>query len=187
MGTVERARELLLLSGEVRPQLPTDWSGPFPVPPVVEQFYRDVGPVDVCVGSYGNSFFLPSLARLWEFQAGYRWNGLSGEPITDWQDDWLVVADEGGDPFILSHTYGTVLHAKHGMGEWDPGELFPDLVTMAACLGQLGAVVLEAGERFTDEDCRIRPEWRDAAVAGLRQLLGSPSAAENVLETLGWG
>jgi hypothetical protein len=54
-------------------------------------------------------------------------------------------------------------------------------------LGQLGAVVAAAGERFTDEDCRIRPECRGEALSGLRQLLGSWWAAECVLASLGWG
>ena len=186
MATAEEARRLLSASGTVRSQPPTDWSGPFPIPPEVERFYREVGPADVCVESYGNPFFLPSLAKLWECQAGYRWNGLTGEPLADWKDDWLVVADQGGDPLILSRSSGAVMHDEHGRGVWEPGELFPDLLTMAACLGQLGAVVAAAGEGFTDEDCRIRPEWRDEAVGGLGRLLGSPRAAESVLRSLGW-
>lgn len=187
MATAEQARLMLSRFGVVRPQPPSDWSGPFPIPPAVERFYREVGPVDICVESYGNPFFLPRLAELWKFQAGYRWNGLSGEPIADWQDEWLVVADQGGDPFILSRSSGAVLHDEHGRGEWEPDEMFPDLVTMAVCLGQLGAVVVEAGPGFTDEDHRICPEWRDAAVAGLRALLGSSWAVERVLGALGWG
>ncbi len=181
MTTAEQARNLLSLSGDVRPQPPSDWSGPFPLPPIAERFYIEVGPANVCVESYGNPFFLPSLLKLWPFQSGYRWNGLSGEPVADWQDDWLVVAHQGGDPFILSRSSGAVLHDEHGRGVWEPGELFPDLFTMAACLGQLGAVVAEAGEAFTDEDCHIRLEWRDAAIAGLRSLLGTSRAAESVL------
>lgn len=187
MATAEEARRLLSLSGDVRPQPPGDWLGLFPIPPAIERFYREVGPVDVCVESYGNPFFLPCLAKLWEFQAGYRWNGLSGEAVADWQDDWLIVADQGGDPFILSLSSGAVLHDEHGRGVWEPGELFPDLNTMAACLGQLGAVVVSAGEGFTDEDSRICPKWRDEAVEGMHRLLGSSLAAESVLEILGWG
>ncbi len=187
MATAEQARQLLSLHGTTRSQPPSDWSWVFPLPSAVERFYREVGPVDISIESYGNSFFLPSLARLWQFQAGYRWNGLTGEWVANWQDDWLVVADQGGDPFILSRSSGTVLHDEHGRGTWEPGELFPDLDTMAACLGQLGAVVAAAGAQFTDEDCRIRPECRDEALSSLRQLLGSSWAAECALASLGWG
>jgi hypothetical protein len=187
VATVEDARRLLSASGSVRPQPATDWAGPFPIPPAIEEFYREVGPSDVCIESYGNSFFLPGLAKLWSFQAGYRWNGLSGEFLSGWNDDWLVVADQGGDPFILSRSFGTVLHDEHGRGVWEPGEIFPDLVTMAACLGCLGAVVTAAGEEFTDEDCHIRPEWRDQAVSSLCGLLGSQWAARSLLASLSWG
>ena len=88
----------------------TDWTGPFVLPASAERFYREVGPVDVFIESFGNGFSLPSLARLWPRQAGYRWHALTGEPIADWQDDWLVVADQGGDPFILSRGSRIVLH-----------------------------------------------------------------------------
>jgi hypothetical protein len=187
MATAEQARLLLARHGIVQPQPPSDWTGPFALPQAVERFYREVGPVDLFIRSYGNGFSLPGLARLWPHQAGYRWNGLTGEPVADWQDDWLVVADQGGDPFILSQSSGVVLHDVHGRGVWEPGELFPDLNTMAACLGQLGAVVASAGQDFTDEDCRIRPEWRDMALAGLRLLISSPTSAESVLSALDWG
>jgi len=91
------------------------------------------------------------------------------------------------DPFIFCCKSGKVLHDIHGRGVWDPSELFPDLETMAACLAQLGSVVLSAREAFTDQDCRIRAEHRERAVTELGQLLGSASEAECVLEVLGWG
>jgi hypothetical protein len=112
---------------------------------------------------------------------------LSGEPIEDWNDDWLVVADEGGDPFIFVRSSGVVLHAYHGEGEWDAGEMFPDLNTMAACLAQLGAIVVEARNEYLEKDCSIRPEFRALAAARLQELLGSEADTEAVLGVLGWG
>lgn len=186
MVTAQRARELLSLHGHVRPQPATDWSGAFDLPTCVERFYEDIGPADLIVDSYGNAFFFPRLAALWDFQAGYRWNGLNGERIADWDDDWLVIADEGGDPFIVSRSSGVVLHARHGTGIWRPGRLFPDLNTMAACLGYLGAVVHDADDEFTDADCFIRPEHLERAQAGLREFLSRTEDAKYVLEVLGW-
>jgi hypothetical protein len=98
-----------------------------------------------------------------------------------------VVADEGGDPFIFVRSSGVVLHAYHGEGEWDAGEMFPDLNAMAACLAQLGAIASEAGEEFLAEDYSIRPECRALASARLCELLGAKSEAEAVLGVLGWG
>jgi hypothetical protein len=186
MVAAQRVKELLSMHGVVRPQPADDWTGRITLPGSVERFFREIGPVDITIESYGNPFFLPRLAALWEFQRGYRWNGSTGQPIDEWDEDWLVVADEGGDPFILSRASGRVLHAVHGTGVWGPEEMFPDLNTMAACLGQLGAVVVSAGEGFTDEDCLIRPEPREQAIDGLVLLFGSRSEAEAILERLGW-
>jgi hypothetical protein len=186
MVPAELANRLLALHGEVRPQPASDWTGAFPIPPALERFYREVGPVNVTIEAHANPYFLPSLADLWQFQAGYRWNGL-GEPIEGWPDDWLVVADEGGDPFIFVRSSAVVLHAYHGEGEWDAGEMFPDLNTMAACLAHIGAIVLEAGDDFTEEDCSIRPKYRALASARLQELLRSKLEAESALGVLGWG
>ena len=185
MVTAEVAKRLLALHGEARSQPASDWTGAFPIPPAVERFYHEVGPRNVTIEAHGNPYFLPSLGDLWQFQAGYCWKGLSGEPIVDWPDDWLVVADEGGDPFIVVRSSGVVLHAYHGEGEWDAGEMFPDLNTMAACLAQIGAIVLESGRKYMEEDCSIRPRYRALASARLQELLGSRSEA--VLGVLGWG
>ena len=186
MITAQRARELLSLHGELRSQPASDWSGAFDLPACAERFYEEIGPTDVFVESYGNPFFFPRLTALWDFQAGYRWNGLNGEPIADRDDDWLVIADEGGDPFIVSRSSGVVLHAEHGAGVWTPSRLFLDLNTMAACLGCLGEVVHHGGGELTDLDCFIRTEHLVRAHAGLREFLNSPEDATYVLNVLGW-
>ena len=187
MTSADRARELLGLHGEVRPQPATDWTGAFPIPPAVEEFYREVGPVNVTIESHGNPYFLPSLADLWKFQAGYRWDGLTGESIEGWSDDWLVVADLAGEPFIFERTSGTILHALTGGGSWDPTQLFPDLNTMAAFLSQIGAFIAEAGDSYMAEDYSIRPEFSEMVADRLDELLGSKGDAAAVLDAIGWG
>jgi hypothetical protein len=177
---------LLSAHGQLRAQDISDWKGTVALPPLLARFYQEIGPVNITIKSYGNPFFLPSLASLWEFQAGYRWNGNTGEPIPAWDDDWLVVADAGGDPFILSRGSGAVLFAQHGVGQWDAGTLFEDVIAMAACLGALGGVVLDAGSGFTDEDSNIRPEHCAAADHLLIAILGSRDRADAVLTSLGW-
>lgn len=186
MVTAEIAKQQLAIHGEVRSQPPSDWSGAYSLPPAVEQFYLDVGPANLTIEGYGNPYFLPCLRDLWSFQAGYRWNGLTGDPIVGWNGEWLVVADEGGDPFIFDQTSGAVLHAYLGEGVWDARETFPDLNTMAACLALVGAIFLKAGHAFLDRDCSIQPKFRALAMARLRELLGSKAEAESVLDELGW-
>jgi hypothetical protein len=58
---------------------------------------------------------------------------------------------------------------------------------MAACLAELGAIVLKAGDDFWRKDCSIRPEFRVLAAARLEELLDSKSGAEEILGVLGWG
>jgi hypothetical protein len=86
MVTADVAKRLLLLHGEVRSQPGPDWTGAFPIPPALERFYQEIGPFNVTIEAYRNSF-LPCLADLWQFQTGYRWDGLTGEPIESWPDD----------------------------------------------------------------------------------------------------
>jgi len=180
-------RSLLSPHGEVASQSSDQWTGPFPLPTLLVDFYRDVGPLDVSIEGYGNPTFLPSLRRLWDYQEGYRWNSGTGEPSSDWDDDWIVVADEGADPFIFSRARGCILHAVHGNGVWEPEELFPNILTMTACMAELGNVRAEAGRDFLDDDCIVRPQHRKLAVARLSPILGDKSLAEIAVASAGWG
>ena len=178
--------QLLSEHGTLRPQSERDWTGPFELPQQLSAFYQEVGPHDLRIRGYGNPYFLPALAGLWDFQAGYRWNALTRERVPDWNDDWLVVAAEDGDAFILSRSTGVILFARHGQGVWRPGEIFPDVNAMAACLASLGSIIRDAGATFTDDDSLIRPEHRVRATHQVSAILGSDVLAADVLSTLGW-
>lgn len=184
MVTSACVRELLELHGTCSPQDPSEWTGDIPLPNGIADFYRNIGPINIIIEGYGNPTFMPRLSELWKHQAGYRWNGLTGEPISDWNNDWVVVAN-GGDPFIYCDN--KILFAEHGAGVWEPDEIYPDLNTMAAALAILGAVVLNAGIEFTDDDCYVRPEFRAEAVSRLAEILGSETKAEAIVITAGWG
>lgn len=186
MVNAENARGFLAKHGEVAPQVASEWTGSVALPPAVATFYEEVGPVDVTIAGYGNPIFLPRLAELWDHQAGYRWNVITGEPCAEWDPGWLVVADEDGDPFIWSTESSVVLVARHGAGAWSPTKAYPDLNTMVACLSVLGSVVMAAGFEFTDDDCHIREEHRSAAMSWLTELLGSTEEAEAALVREGW-
>lgn len=186
MVNAEKVKGLLTLHGKVRSQPPSNWTGPFQLPSAVEQFYQEVGPVNISINAHGNSYFLPSLAGLWKFQSGYSWNSLTRKPIEDWNADWLVVADAGGDPFIFDRSSETVLHAYHGAAEWNPLKMFSDLNTMAACLAQLGTVMSESRETYRKEDGSIHSAHRHLALAPIQDLLGAEAQAETILKILSW-
>jgi hypothetical protein len=178
-------KEALAVHGAVAPQPASDWGGRGDLPNSVAGFYQQVGPVNITIPGYGNPYFLPSLNQLWEHQMGYSYLP-DGEPITDWPSDWLVVADEGGDPFIHAGPSGQILHDLHGQGVWEPEFLFDDIYQMAGCLALIGTVVVDAGEDLTDEESFITPGYLARARDRLTWHLGSLERAAHVLGQLGW-
>jgi hypothetical protein len=186
MVTAERARLLLSKHGTVRSQSAADWRGGIPLPAFVERYYREIGPADITINVYGNPFFLPSLLALWAIQAGYRWHGVTGERIADWQDDWLVVGCDGDGAFVVSLSSERVSFAIHGAGVWNPIALFPNMTTIAGCLAALGLIASDSGKDFTDEECLIRPQYLADSKAQMAEMIGSSMEAEVVLSTLGW-
>ena len=185
MVTSILARQLLERHGELHPQPPTDWRGEFLIPPAVERFYEEIGPVNVSVESCGIPYLLPSLADLWGRTGQYRWDVSFDSPPNsekDWSEDWVVVADAGGfEALIFARTSGRILRASLYEERWDPVEVFPDLNTMAGCLGTLGTIIRDAGRSFTDDDDEIRPKYRQEAIDQLALLLGSELGAEAIL------
>jgi hypothetical protein len=201
LASIEQARAALASHGALAPQPAADhWHGDIPLPAAIAAFYEQVGPLGewinervehagLTVPTTGNPFSIPALSRLWAPQAGYRWHGITGERIADWPDHWLVVADQGADPFIFDLRTGAIQFAMHGTGAWQEDEpLFADILEMAACLGTIGQVWEEAGDGiFTDEDdCVVDPVHRERLVERLAPLLGSADAAEDLADVFGW-
>ena|ERR1051326_8524122 len=187
LSAYDTARSILSRLPKVvlRSQSVSDWAGEYPLPSAVAEYYSNLGPVDVWLESYGNPYSLPSLSRLWSHQVGYRTHGNTGERLPDWEDDWLVIADQGGDPFIFSRTTSRILHAYHGEGVWEPDQIFESLPEMATSLAILGEIVGSAGREFTDEDSLIRPQFREEARARILAFAG-PSRADEIVACLGW-
>lgn len=189
MSAYNQAREILRRTdpeAALRPQPAGDWQGEYPLPAAVAAYYAELGPDDLSIPGYGNGYFLPNLANLWAHQTGYRTHGHTGARLPDWDEDWLVVGDEGGDPFIFSRGRGVVLRAWHGEGSWQPEELFRDLAEMASALAILGEIVTTAGASLTDEDCLIQARYLEEARRRLTPVSGSLERAAVILTALGW-
>ena len=186
MMNLAEIKALVARHGDVRAQPASDWTGPFTLPDSLREYYETIGPTGNYIEGYGNPFFLPSLAALWPHQAGYRWNGLTNETLLEWPDDWLVVADQGADPFILSRSTSAILFAYHGAGAWDAKHIFSNIVEMAACLATLGVVAKDAGASLTDERTYIVPAYKQAAEVSLKRILRTKKQVAAVMTTLGW-
>jgi hypothetical protein len=188
MTTYEKAKEILQRAcpeSKFRSQGP-DWKGEFPLPNSITEYFRELGPVDVEIPAYGNPYLLPSLYDLWAFQAGYRYHPATQERFAEWDDDWLVIADEGGDPFILSRSSETVLHDYQGEGVWAPRPMFDGLEQMAMVFAIIGDIVASAGQALVDNDALILPVYREEARTRIGEIISSNERASDVLVTLGW-
>jgi hypothetical protein len=189
MGSYDTANEILdrvYPTSVFRPQECTNWQGEFPLPDAVVEYFREFGPVDVTIDGYGNHYFLPSLSQLWSFQAGYRYHPETPERFTGWDDDWLVIADQGGDPFIFSRASSIILHAFHGEGVWKPTQMFDSLAEMATTFAIIGDIVASAGRALTDDDSLILPRYRDAVRIRIGEFLHSHERANTLVSSLGW-
>jgi hypothetical protein len=170
-----------------RLQPPSDWLGEFPLPDLVAQYFAELGPVDVWIRGYGNPYFLPSLSGLWLFQSGYRYHPDTGERFSDWDDDWLVIADEGGDAFIFSRISAVILHAYHGEGIWKPAVMFAGLAEMVTTFAIIGEIVESAGQMLIDDASMIFPRFQRDARTRIGEYLDSTERADALLQRLGWG
>ncbi|HCN31120.1 MAG TPA: hypothetical protein DIT64_20880, partial [Verrucomicrobiales bacterium] len=184
-----QAKQSLLLNSPdsvFRAQKVSEWTGTFDLPQPVADYYTELGPVDVHIPGYGNPYFLPSLASLWKFQAGYRYHPETSERFEGWDDEWLVIADEGGDAFIYSRNDTTISHAYHGEGVWSPKPLFASIEHMAACFSIMGEIAGSAGLDFTDSESFILPCYIEEAEARMTEITKDSSHTERVLTRLGW-
>jgi len=189
MAPYETAKEILrraFPSRVLRVQPPSDWLGEFPLPKQVAAYFAELGPVDVWIQGYGNPYFLPSLSGLWRHQAGYRYDPDTRERFPHWDDDWLVIADEGADPFIFSRASAAILHAYHGQGIWDPVEMFVCLEEMVTTFSIMGDIVESAGPAFTDDASMIFPRYLQEARTRIGRHLHSTERGDAVLQRLGW-
>lgn len=195
-----RARELLSVHGDVRSQDDSEWEGAIALPAAIAEFYREVGPVDIHLPSFGSDIYLPRLSELWNFQKKYAgsladeslWHRSIGKWFSQWQRDWIAVAGENGSIYVYAGDSKHVLnvYGMNGSGEWRQSEIYPDLNTMAGCLAILSSVYLAAGgddfEDFIDDRGRIHPPSMLEAKSRLTAELGSESQVEEILGASGW-
>lgn len=193
MPNTEHIRQLLSTWGELRPQPSNQWTGgdyPLPVDiadfyaqigPWGEVIYESVGPIGVSLSVGGNPVCIPPLHKLFDLQAGYAWQSNPSQPFDDWPAHWLVVAEQGGDPFIHNSRTGQVFFAFHGAGSWSPALFAPDLLTAAGAL----ATVANAHEALIEQELNLddglTPEGRGKIVHALAEFLGSEEQAQSML------
>jgi len=159
------------------------WSGDIKLPQEVLDFYYFVGPNDIAIESSRGTIDIPSLSNLWDMQAGYRWNANTGELISGWESDWIVIASQGGDPYIYSK--GKILAAEHGCGDWTFVELYSDINTFMICSSILGSI-MKTSTDFMDEDCIILPKYVKLASDKLKEIINDDKKVSEILNFEEW-
>lgn len=194
MNSTEQIRQRLSIGGELRSQPASNWQGdagqlPAEIARFYEQIgpwgeviYESVGPVGLHFSAGGNPVCVPPLHRLLDLQAGYAWESDPDQPFDDWPGHWLVIAEQGGDPFIYDSQTGQVFFAFHGAGHWSPRLFAPNLYT---ALGGI-ATVADIHERLPEEELNLddglTPQGRARVLAALSQFTHDPNLAQAMLD-----
>jgi hypothetical protein len=95
------------------------------LPSIYLDFLTRFSPIKATIESrrFYNHFQLFGAGELIEAQLGYSFNPVEQQPIEDWPKHLVVIANHGGDPFVLdlSKSDGKdapVDTAEHGAGAW---------------------------------------------------------------------
>lgn len=94
------------------------------LPATYRTFLQHFSPLRVMIDD-GDAFpaglDLYGATELIKRQDGYAWNSVKQEKIPDWPENYLVIADAGGDPFCIDLTSkeGAIYTSMHGMGTWE--------------------------------------------------------------------
>ncbi|HEV2239311.1 MAG TPA: hypothetical protein VGR57_21830 [Ktedonobacterales bacterium] len=168
--------------------------------PELAHWYGTHAPLhDFEIPQLGNFCTVYAPSRLVENQAGYRWSGRTSEGgwkrVSDWPEEWIVIADIGADPVIAdAGRRGTPIStAMIGAGEWYPEEIAPTLADyleaharwMDICLIQTGAYNIqnwqEANKKVWDADGHLLSDVADALRRSLEEIL-APTHLANWLQ-----
>lgn len=186
-------RPLLAPWGKLKPQPPSDWAGPYPLPEIIADFYREVGPwgdvyyesvgpVGLTIAAGGNPVEVHPLRKLWARQDGYAWSRNPENTLEGWPAHWLVIAHEGSLPFIFDRNDGSVLFHYTGMGHWNsPRRFAPDLPTALGAIATYANALAELGDDARDETYALKPSSDDYIEEKLAAFVGSAEQARDML------
>jgi hypothetical protein len=174
MPSFDQIRPLLAPWGALKPQPASDWEGPFALPEVIADLYREVGPWGdfhgtstspdgLSIDTGGNPVSVPPLRRLWAQQDGYAWSRNPGNRLDGWPEHWLVIAQEGGLPFIFDRNDGSMLFHSTGMGHWNaPRRLAADWATALGAIATVANALAELVDDALDESFELKASSRGA-------------------------
>lgn len=191
-------RERLAPWGALKSQPASDWQGPDPLPQAVADFYREVGPwgetyhasvgpVGLTIATGGNPVEVPPLHKLWARQDGFAWSRSPAQPLPQWPAQWLVIALEGSNPFVLDRDSGAVLFHFSGCGHWrEPRTFAPDLAMALGGIATVANALSELGDAALDEDFNLKDSSRAFVQHALAEFVGDSGQAQAMLTAWQW-
>ncbi|MBI5546207.1 MAG: SMI1/KNR4 family protein [Deltaproteobacteria bacterium] len=116
-----------------------------PLPAPLGRAYAHLAPVEnvaIDLGSHALTLWAPQ--ELIELQVGFRWHGFNGRRMREWDERYVVFAEDGGDPVALrsDELEGPVWLSHRGEGRHAFFEAAPDLGAFYEAV----AIWLEAGD-----------------------------------------
>jgi hypothetical protein len=185
MHDFESIRLLLAPWGKLEPQPVSDWDGEIALPASLAEFYTKLGPLNLSISAGGNPVDVPSLKDLWAYQACYRWHGLTGERLVGWQDNWLVIAREGSNPFILDTETGAVYFDLAG-GKPNLKLFSSNILTAFGAIATVANTLKTLGEDAYDDTYELTSAARAVVVNSLDNYLSGTADAEQMLQSWQW-
>ncbi|MGC4114678.1 MAG: hypothetical protein QM765_08730 [Myxococcales bacterium] len=103
-----------------------------PLPSPLLRAFAHLAPVEnlaIDLGSHRLTLWAPQ--ELIELQVGYRWHGFNGKRMQEWDERYVVFAEDGGDPvaLCLDEQDGPVWLSHRGEGRHVFFEAAPSLAT----------------------------------------------------------
>lgn len=170
----------------------SSWRGPFTLPDKLSAFYQYFGPMDLALSNRrsfqdnSSPFYLPRLADLWQYQAGYGYDPRSGWLREGWQEDWLAIGDDGSRPFIFAISNSRVLFDPYSDGLWNPVELFSSLEEMIQVLCILSSITVSAGSDLRNASLEINPQYKEDVFIRVVEITKCLDRAKTILTLLSW-
>ncbi len=167
----------------------SQWAGQYALPDELLEFYKifKFPKRGMAFPGVGNSYNVYSLDSLFSRQDGYAYSGKPQQPITGWHPNWIVIADEGADPFIYDTNKKCVLSDMHGQGKWEPSYFCDTPYEMLWAFSVFSFILLNANNNFLewDEDFDPNAIYYYKALEHLTNGIGDNEKSKALLYNIG--
>ncbi|MEQ8767094.1 MAG: SMI1/KNR4 family protein [Planctomycetota bacterium] len=132
------------------------------LPEELIKFYQDADPTLVKVPSLDGEITLYPSRHLLTKQKGFRFHPKTGRKLPEWNENWLVIGDEDGDPFIIDTRLKRPPHAVYrdylDTEEWSPTRVADSLPQFLDLLRVwVDIIVGDCNLKITDKDDQLLP------------------------------